>query len=153
TFSSSAVRAVVSRDDRRPAITIVSSLSAARASLFAERAASGNATSAVTSTEISAATHVTTTALAVRVLRKRVGLRGLGPAGFTGSATVGSSTVAPARSGIGRVADTAYRPDHARRRSQLRAYLCDMDIDGTGAAVCGVAPDRAEQLLAGEHPA
>src|SRR5437588_8674277 len=94
-----------------------------RAARFAPRTASGAATRAVTSTATSATRHVTSTARAVRVLR------------------------------IGGVADATDGTDDVRAVAELRPYLGDVDVDGTGTAVRRVPPDRGEQLLPGVDPA
>src|SRR5690348_12684749 len=105
-------------------VRIASSLSRSSASRLAERTVSGSATAAVTSTEISATTHVTTTARTVSVLLR---IRG--------------------------VPDAAHRPDDRGRVAELGPDLGDMDVDGPGAGVCRVPPDAGQQLLPGEHPA
>src|SRR5439155_10764825 len=88
----------------------------------------GSATSAVTSTEISAAKQVTRTARVVRPDRTR------------------------RRSGIGGVANPADGTDDRAVPTELRPYLGDVHVHGTGTGVRGVPPHRGEQLLPGEHP-
>jgi hypothetical protein len=91
-FSSSAARGVASRGPIAAASSSVSLFSASRSSWLVARMATGNATSAVTSTATTATAQVTRTA---RPLRVRNGLR------------------------IDRVADAAYGADHRRRLAEL----------------------------------
>ena len=62
-----------------------------------------------------------------------------------GRGRVGDPTARSRR--FGRVADAADRADGARR-PELGAQLGDVHVDGARAGGGGVAPDRAEQLLA-----
>src|SRR3954470_23713517 len=102
------------------------STSSARAWLFAERIATGSATSAVTITAITAVAAVTRTTCAVSEERN---LR------------------------IGGVPDAADGPDETGRVTELGADLGHVHVDRPGAGVRGIPPDRGEQLLPGEHPA
>src|SRR4051812_2673623 len=89
------------------------STSSARAWLFALRTAIGSATSAVTITAITAVAAVTRTTCEVSV---RKSLR------------------------IGGVTHAADGADQMRRVAQLGPDLRDVDVDGAGAGVRGVAP-------------
>ncbi len=63
-----------------------------------------------------------------------------------------------ASSVTGRIEPVAHRPDVTigsvcAVSAQLAAQVADVDIDDVGARVVLVAPDGAQDLLAGEHPA
>src|SRR5690348_1915090 len=62
-------------------------------------------------------------------------------------------TVRSDRLVTGGVPNAAHRPDDRRRLAQLGPHLRDVHVDGAGAAVRGVTPDRAEQLVTGVDPA
>src|SRR3954447_3143017 len=101
------------------------SASSARTWLLTARTAMGTATSAVMMTATTAVAAVTSAKRAVRVRKNLV---------------------------IGGVADATDRADQPGGPPELGAHLRDVHIDGTGARVRRVPPDRGQQLPPGEPP-